>query len=101
METRISFCVILDAIAVFSLISAGLSLAGAGFLPTDSMQLFGCLFATALALFATARITEIVRVLMRTPNAASMRVVRPEVSGAEAEALPAETAKAAEFPRAA
>jgi hypothetical protein len=100
METRIGFCVILDAVAVFSLISAGLSLAGASFLPADSMQLFGWLFMTALALFAVARVTEILRVLVKTPNAASMRVVRPATSTASAETLPAEAAKA-EFPRAA
>lgn len=96
METRIHFCVVLDAIAVFSLIVAGGSLAGSALLPFDAIELFRWSFSGAIALFGIARICEIARILWHTPNAQSMR----QPAGAATPAL-GSAGSESRFPRAA
>lgn len=95
METRLRFCVVLDAIAVFSLIIAGGSLAGSSWIPFDAFALFRWSFAGTVLLFGVARICEIARILWLTPSARSMR--RP------AEPIPAlgHASPESRFPRAA
>jgi hypothetical protein len=97
MDTRIRGCVVLDAVGVFTLISAGLSLFGATWLPVDSLRLFGWLFLAGVGLLALARVCEIMRVVMRTPSVVSMRAPRPVPVEAAAIAEPAK----ANYPRAA
>ena len=98
METRISFCVVLDALGVFTLICAGLSLAGASWLGANSITIFGWLFISAIALFSVARVCEILRVVWKTPSAVSMRAISPAVSATGSEQ---EQPERSDFPRAA
>ncbi|MCP5143312.1 MAG: hypothetical protein H6978_16410 [Gammaproteobacteria bacterium] len=79
MDTRIRFCVALDALAVLLLIGSAVSLIGADWLPGSPVEMFGSLFAATLATFATARIIEIGRAIWRTPTAGSMRAMRAQV----------------------
>lgn len=95
MDTRIGGCVVLDALGVFTLISAGLSLFGATWLPVDSLQLFGWLFVTGIGLLAVARVCEILRVVLRTPSVISMRAPRPLPQPVAAEAATANYPRAA------
>lgn len=87
METRIRFCIVLDALGVFALIASMLSLIGSSLIPVDTILSFRWCFIGALALFGVARICEIARILWHTPNARSMRqtVARPALAEATPE----------------